>query len=448
MRAERSCGPRRRRPVGQVPQQRGGQVRRAPPSPWATADVGEVRTSGQHHPCTASPARYQPRRMWRRLLSRTAASIARSRHPCHSRSRRDRSSIVRSETSTRRGIPHRECRPALHAGHVADSWTESRPSDQKRLHGVAPSAAAAAPGGRPLVDAVHRGDGRRGALAGGAQAHAAITHDTPSGGRGGECRAGWPPSAAPRKVTLELAARIAGLARPVAWVRARSRGITATDVATLTSREGDQACCRTQAHRGQGFSGKRVHGARASARARDRPVGGGDPRHPALHGALHVVVEEAPPGDLDGIAVDRVRPCHAVRDQDHQQVAARGIPRNYTSQIWWQAARPGRRAHDGRAGGAHDFVPVDDDAALRLGRSRARPRWKARGARHRAHRRAVPGAPSPALRTPSPVREGRTSGCRAPWHPVSPSAPSLIDTEPRAIRAASSRQKTARRGNS
>src|SRR5512138_921935 len=58
-----------------------------------------------------------------------------------------------------------------------------------------------------------------------------------------------------RRVTPELAARIVADSRDrVAWVRARSRGITATDVATLTSARAISRAADAKLH-GSGFSG-------------------------------------------------------------------------------------------------------------------------------------------------------------------------------------------------
>ncbi len=161
-------------------------------------------------------------------------------------------------------------------------------------------------------------------------------------------------------VTPDLAARIVADSRDrVAWMRARSRGITATDVAALTS---DRAIARAADAKlaGSGFSGNAYtdHGRR---------------REPAIaawvaatHGIqpssalFHAVVEKRHLATPDGIVQDaggRV----TLAEIKTTNKTWRSIPRTYLRQVWWQQHVLGAERtlvvweeHDG-------FVPVADE---------------------------------------------------------------------------------------
>ncbi len=161
-------------------------------------------------------------------------------------------------------------------------------------------------------------------------------------------------------MTPELAARIVADSRDrVAWIRARSRGITATDVAALTS---PTAIARAADAKlmGSGFSGNAytAHGRQREPEiARWVAATHGSQPSSAL---FHAVVEKRHLATPDGIAVDaggRV----TLAEIKTTNKAWRSIPRSYLRQFWWQQHVLGAERtlvaweeHDG-------FVPVDDE---------------------------------------------------------------------------------------
>lgn len=161
-------------------------------------------------------------------------------------------------------------------------------------------------------------------------------------------------------MTPELAARIVADSRDrVAWVRARSRGITATDVASLTS-ERSIARAADAKLLGSGFSGNAYT---AHGRAREPEIAAWVA---ATHGIqpssalFHAVVEKRHLATPDGIAVDaggRV----TLAEIKTTNKTWRSIPRTYLRQVWWQQHVLGAERtlvvweeHDG-------FVPVGDE---------------------------------------------------------------------------------------
>lgn len=170
-----------------------------------------------------------------------------------------------------------------------------------------------------------------------------------------------------RTVTPELAARSPQLAARivadsrdrVAWVRARSRGITATDVATLTSANAIARAADAKLM-GSGFSGNAYT---AHGRVREPEIARWVA---ATHGILpssalfHAVVEKRHLATPDGIAVDadgRV----TLAEIKTTNKSWRSIPRGYLRQVWWQQHVLGAERtlvaweqHDG-------FVPVGDE---------------------------------------------------------------------------------------
>lgn len=158
----------------------------------------------------------------------------------------------------------------------------------------------------------------------------------------------------------DVAARIVADSRDrVAWVRARSRGITATDVASLTS---DRAIGRAADAKllGSGFSGNAYT---AHGRAREPEIAGWVA---ATHGIqpssalFHAVVEKRHLATPDGIAVDASGRITLAEIKTTNK-AWRSIPRSYLRQVWWQQHVLGAERtlvaweqHDG-------FVPVGDE---------------------------------------------------------------------------------------
>ena len=168
-------------------------------------------------------------------------------------------------------------------------------------------------------------------------------------------------------VTLELAALSPTLASRVvadsrdrvAWTRARSRGITATDVASLTSLNAIAKAADAKLM-GSGFSGNAYT---AHGRVREPAIAGWVA---ATHGILpssalfHAVVEKRHLATPDGVVVDtdgRITLCEIKTTNK----SWRSIPRTYLRQIWWQQhVLEAERTlvvweeHDG-------FVAVDDE---------------------------------------------------------------------------------------
>ncbi|ALJ21298.1 YqaJ viral recombinase family protein [Microbacterium sp. No. 7] len=161
-------------------------------------------------------------------------------------------------------------------------------------------------------------------------------------------------------MTPELAARIVADSRDrVAWLRARSRGITATDVAQLTTHNAIPRVAEAKL-RGSGFSGNAYteHGRRREPEIAAWVA--------ATHGIqpssalFHAVVEKRHLATPDGIAVDaggRV----TLAEIKTTNKTWRSIPRTYLRQVWWQQHVLGAERtlvvweeHDG-------FVPIGDE---------------------------------------------------------------------------------------
>ena len=157
-----------------------------------------------------------------------------------------------------------------------------------------------------------------------------------------------------------LAARIVADSRDrVAWTRARSRGITATDMAALTSRKAIARAADAKLM-GSSFTGNAytAHG-REREPAIARWVA-------ATHGILpssalfHAVIEKRHLATPDGVAVDADgRVCLA--EIKTTKKPWRSIPRSYLRQVWWQQHVLGAE-RTLVAWEQHDqFVPVDDE---------------------------------------------------------------------------------------
>lgn len=161
-------------------------------------------------------------------------------------------------------------------------------------------------------------------------------------------------------MTPELAARIVADSRDrVAWVRARSRGITATDVAQLTS---ERAIPRAADQKllGSRFSGNAYteHGRRREPEIAAWVA--------ATHGVqpssalFHAVIEKRHLATPDGVAVDadgRV----LLAEIKTTNKPWRTIPRSYLRQVWWQQHVLGAERTLVAWEEHRDFVPVGDE---------------------------------------------------------------------------------------
>lgn len=161
-------------------------------------------------------------------------------------------------------------------------------------------------------------------------------------------------------MTPELAARIVADSRDrVAWVRARSRGITATDVAALTSERAIPRAADAKLM-GSGFSGNAYT---AHGRLREPEIARWVA---ATHGILpssalfHAEVEKRHLATPDGLMVDAQGRVMLAEIKTTKK-PWRSIPRSYLRQVWWQQHVLGAERtlvaweeHDG-------FVPVGDE---------------------------------------------------------------------------------------
>ncbi len=167
-------------------------------------------------------------------------------------------------------------------------------------------------------------------------------------------------SAYARRVTPELADRIVADSRDrVSWLRARSRGITATDVAALTSERAIARAAHTKLQ-GSGFTGNAYtdHGRRR------------EPQIAAWVAATHgiqpssalfrAVVEPRHLATPDGLMQDAAGRVTLAEIKTTNK-AWRSIPRSYLRQVWWQQHVLGAErtlvAWEQHSG----FVPIDDE---------------------------------------------------------------------------------------
>jgi YqaJ-like viral recombinase domain len=149
----------------------------------------------------------------------------------------------------------------------------------------------------------------------------------------------------------------------VAWLRARSRGITATDAAKLASRASVRSAAWEKRH-GTSFGGSRYtdHG-----RAREpviaewvRDAHGIDPSSLLFHAEgdrRHL----ATPDGLRVAGGGRLELCEIKTTSR----AWRGIPRGYLRQVWWQQYVLGAERTLVVWEQHEDFVPVADEPRCR-----------------------------------------------------------------------------------
>jgi hypothetical protein len=163
------------------------------------------------------------------------------------------------------------------------------------------------------------------------------------------------------RVAPELASRIVADSRDrVAWIRARSRGITATDVAQLTSANAIARAADAKLTGGSGFSGNAYtdHG-----RRREPEIAAWVAATHGIHPSsalFHAVVEKRHLATPDGVAVDgegRVTLCEIKTTKK----AWRSIPRSYLRQVWWQQHVLGAERTLVVWEEHADFVPVGDE---------------------------------------------------------------------------------------
>lgn len=158
----------------------------------------------------------------------------------------------------------------------------------------------------------------------------------------------------------ELAARIVADSRDrVAWVRARSRGITATDVATLTSENAIPKAADAKLI-GTRFSGNAYtdHGRRREPEIAAWVA--------ATHGILpssalfHAVVEKRHLATPDGVGTT---PSGSIMLAEIKTTnkAWRSIPRSYLRQVWWQQHVLGAERTLVAWEQHNAFVPIDDE---------------------------------------------------------------------------------------
>jgi len=161
-------------------------------------------------------------------------------------------------------------------------------------------------------------------------------------------------------VTPELAARIVADSRDrVAWVRARSRGITATDVATLTSENAIRKAADAKLL-GSRFSGNAYtdHGRRREPEIASWVA--------ATHGIrpssalFHAVIEPRHLATPDGVAVTADGRILLAEIKTTNK-AWRSIPRSYLRQVWWQQHVLGAERTLVAWEQHTDFVPVGDE---------------------------------------------------------------------------------------
>lgn len=163
------------------------------------------------------------------------------------------------------------------------------------------------------------------------------------------------------RVAPALSARIVADSRDrVAWMRARSRGITATDVAHLTGGSSIRRAADAKLGGGGGFSGNAYteHGRRREPEIAAWVA--------ATHGIqpsstlFHAEVEKRHLATPDGISVDgdgRI----TLAEIKTTNKTWRSIPRTYLRQVWWQQHVLGAERTLVVWEEHNDFVPVHDE---------------------------------------------------------------------------------------
>jgi hypothetical protein len=139
----------------------------------------------------------------------------------------------------------------------------------------------------------------------------------------------------PRDPSLHHSGRIvADSADRVGWLRARSRGITATDVARLSSAKAIQAVVLDKLY-GNGFGGNAYtdHG-----RAREPEIARWVAKHHLIEPSsklFHARGEKRHLATPDGVA-ERPGGLIVLAEIKTTKKEWRSIPRSYLRQVWWQ----------------------------------------------------------------------------------------------------------------
>lgn len=165
-------------------------------------------------------------------------------------------------------------------------------------------------------------------------------------------------------VTLSLAERIvADSSDRVGWLRARSRGITATDVAKLSTPHSIQVAATAKLH-GTGFSGNAYtdHGkAREPEIARWVAATHGIQPSSAL---FHAEAERRHLATPDGLATTESGAV-VLAEIKTTTKPWRSVPRNYLRQVWWQQYVLGAERTLIVWEQHENFVPVGDEPLCR-----------------------------------------------------------------------------------
>lgn len=164
-----------------------------------------------------------------------------------------------------------------------------------------------------------------------------------------------------RRVTPELEARIVADSRDrVAWLRARARGITATDVAGLTSERSIARAADAKLGAGPRFAGNAYtdHGRRR------------EPEIAAWVAATHGILPSSALFRSAGEARHLATPDGIMVDAEGRILLAeikttnkswRAIPRTYLRQVWWQQHVLGAERTLFVWEEHEDFSPVHDE---------------------------------------------------------------------------------------
>jgi len=147
----------------------------------------------------------------------------------------------------------------------------------------------------------------------------------------------------------------------VAWLRARSRGITATDAALLTSDAGIASVVRRKIE-GDGFRGNAFtdHG-----RAREAAIAAWTQREHGIDPStllFHAATDRRHLATPDGLRIQQGR----IELAEYKTTSKpwRSVPRSYLRQVWWQQYVLGAERTLVVWEEHHNFVPVA-----------AEPRW-------------------------------------------------------------------------
>lgn len=178
------------------------------------------------------------------------------------------------------------------------------------------------------------------------------------GGEPRRRRPGWAGAACDDRVMHYLSRVVADSTDRIAWLRARSRGITATDVAKLSTQNSVETAAHAKFY-GTGFTGNAFteHGKRREPQIAAWVLGqyGIEPSTRLFHAeGMHRHL--ATP---DGL-VEREGGALELAEIKTTNKPWRSIPRNYLRQIWWQQYVLGAERTLFVWERHEDFVPLGD----------------------------------------------------------------------------------------